>query len=619
VAIRPAQRRRVREDRFEWRASTADVRREQRQEQAELARPMLEYAALIPEPGFGPLNFDLFPYQRAWYSDEVADAEEVVWLKSTQVGMSAYAWRWAVRRTDQFGETGVYIFPTDTHVTEFGDERIEPAIDESAYLRARIPRSFVRHKRLKRIGRGFLHLRGSNSKAGAQSVAAQYLVFDEYDFLDATNLPQIERRITGARQLGRHPRIRRLGTPTIDGYGISEAWEQSDKRVWMVTCHECDHEQEVTWEESVRWRSTVDGKVCRAGRDEFEDPRAVAEVWRECSRCGESIEADIAGGRWVATQPGREVIGFHASRLIVPNTDLKQIVRASRRTLPQDVEAFENNDLGRPYSASEASLDVAALLAACELGGDRQDFYGGARPVTMGVDVAGERDLTVRIDEQLPAEHPSVPNPRRALWIGEVSGFDELMKLIDRFRPMQVAIDANPERRMARALQKRYAPGRVVLVEYDARNESDAIKLAEMGEKGTPLEGVPLKVRVNRTEAIDAMMDSIRQLRNLPLRTPPPKWLDQMRAPKRTVKLDTRGNPRRVYVSTGTMGDDYAHADVYALVATELWRMRGGANALMGPAPQIQTDEQLGFERVRLASDNPAIYRPGFDEGDLLR
>jgi hypothetical protein len=555
----------------------------------------------------------------AWYSDEVADAEEVVWLKSTQVGMSAYAWRWAVRRTDQFGETGVYIFPTDTHVTEFGDERIEPAIEESSYLRARIPRSFVRHKRLKRIGRGFLHLRGSNSKAGAQSVAAQYLVFDEYDYLDQMNLPQIERRISGARQLGRHPRIRRLGTPTIEGYGIGLAWESSDKRVWMVRCSECDHEQEITFEENLRWRSVKDGKVMRAGRDDYDDRRDVAEVWRECSRCHESIEADIAGGRWVAQQPGRDVIGFHATRLIVPTTDLVQIVRASRATLPQEVETFENNDLGRPYSASEASLDMPALLAACELGGERVDFYSGPAPVTMGVDVAGERDLTVRIDEQLPSEHPSVPNPRRALWIGEVSSFAEVVQLIDRFRPVQVVIDGNPERRMARSVQARYAPGRVVICEYDDRNESEAIKLTEMGEKGTPLEGVPMKVRVNRTEAIDAMIESIRQLRNLPLRTPPPRWFDQMRAPKRRTELDSKGRPKRVYVKTGNAGDDYAHADVYALVATELWRMRGGANAMMGPAPRIVSDEEQGFQRVRLTGDNPAIWRPGFDEGDLLR
>lgn len=587
-----------------------------RQADLDLARPMREYAELIPEPGFGPLRFDLFPYQEAWYTAEIADAEEVVWMKSTQVGMSAYAWRWAVRRCDQFGDTVLYIFPTDTHVTEFGDERIEPAIEDSQYLKARIRARFVRHKRLKRIGRGFLHLRGSNSKAGAQSVAAQDLVFDEYDFLDQQNLPQIERRITGARQLGRHPRIRRLGTPTIEGEGIAAAYESSDKRVWMVRCDACSLEQEVTWEENVKWRNEPDGPVYRAGRDEYTDPDHVEEVWRCCKACEEPIA--VAVGRWVATQPDRSVIGFHATRLIVPNTDLRQIVKASRKTRPQYVEAFENNDLGRPYSAAEASLDMPALLAACELGGPKVEAYVGFNPITMGVDVAGERDLNVWIDEQLAPEHPSIPNPRRALWIGTCSSFEQLVKLVEAFRPAVIAIDSNPERRMAKALRSTFAPGRVVLVEYDAKNASESIKV-DTGEKGTPLEGVPLKARVNRTEAIDAMMDSIRQLRNLPLRDPPHGWFDQMRALKRKTVLDAKGNVSRVYATTGTQGDDYAHAAVYALVATELWRMRGGANAMI-PRDRHIPDEELGFQRVRLSGDNANItYRPGLGEDPLMK
>lgn len=528
---------------------------------------------------------------------------------------SAYAWRWATRQADQFGDTVVYIFPADAHVTEFGDERIEPAIEESAYLRARILPRFVRHKRLKRIGRGFLHLRGSNSKAGAQSVAAQCLVFDEYDFLDQTNLPQIERRISGARQIGKNPRVRRLGTPTIEGDGISAAYASSDQRVWIVMCDECDHEQEVTWEESVRWRNAPGGEVMRAGRDVYDDPGHVEAAWRECKRCHEEI--NVKHGRWVAQQPDRSVIGYYASRLNVPHTDLKQIVRASRRTRPADVEAFENNDLGRPYSGAEAGLDMPALLAACELGGAMADFYRGGNPVTMGIDVAGERALTVRIDEQLPAESPQIPNPRRALWIGEVKDFNDIVALVHRFAPVVVAIDSNPERRMAKALRSTFAPGRVVLVEYDDRNEAESMKVTT-GEVGTMLDGVPLKVRVNRTEAIDAMMDSIRQLRNLPLANPPPKWFDQMRSPRRKTELDSRGRAKRVYVKTGTQGDDYAHADVYALVATELWRMRGGANAMMHSERPLP-DEELGFERVRLAGDNPAIYSPGFNERDLLR
>lgn len=568
-------------------------------------RPMRDYALVIPVPQLGPLRFEDFPYQEEWYSPEVAEAEEVVWLKSTQVGMSEYAWRWAVRQTDQFGETGVYIFPTDTHVQEFGDERIEPAIEESPYLRSRILPKFVRHKRLKRIGQGFLHLRGSNSKAGAQSVAAQFVVFDEYDFLDPGNVPQIERRISGARQLGKHPRIRRLGTPTIEGEGIAAAFESSDKREWIVDCPECGYEQQVTWEQNVRWRNPGDETVHRAGHDVFEDPKAVEHAWRACAAC--EAELDVRKGEWVAQQPGRKVLGFHVTRLIVHGVDLKQIVVASRSTKTMEVEAFENNDLGRPYSPAEASLDQATILRACSMGRPPVPAYNGPYPVTMGVDMAGERDISVRISEQLPAETPNTPNPRRALAILEVKSVEAVSKLIELYRPAMVVVDSNPERRFAKALRATF-PGRVVLCEYDDRYESEAI-VVTTGEPATPLEGVVQKVRVNRTESIDAMMDGIRTGTNRPLSEPPPKYTDHLRSLKRVTELNKAGRPVRRYKTTGTLGDDYAHAEVYDLVATELWRMAGGL-AQMAPVSRHLSQEEMGFERVRLdgSSDD---YRPG--------
>lgn len=571
---------------------------------------MREYGELVPEPGIGNLRFDDFPYQEEWYSEEVANAEEVVWIKSTQVGMSAYAWRWAVRQSDQFGETGVYIFPTDTHVTEFGDERIEPAIEESPYLQSRIRPRFVRHKKLKRIGRGFLHLRGSNSKAGAQSVAAQFLVFDEYDFLDPSNLPQIERRISGARQLGKTPRIRRLGTPTVDGQGIALAWEQSDQRVWMVVCEGCGLSQQVTWEENVRWTNTPDGEVMRAGHDEYEDSKHVERAWRACAEC--ETELDVREGAWEAQRPGAKVIGFQATRLIVPKTDLAQIIVASRSTKPMEVEAFENNDLGRPYSAVESGLDAGTIIAACSLGGPMLAGATGQFPVTMGVDVAGERDLNVRISEQLPADDPQMPNARRAIWIGTVSSFTEVEHLMHLYGVAMCAIDARPETRMAKSLRAAF-PGRVVLVEYDAKNESESIKI-ESGEAGTPLEGVPLLAKVNRTEAIDAMMDSIRQRWNIPLADPPQNYVAQLRALKRKIVISQTGKVSRVYVTTGTVGDDYAHAEVYDLVATELWRMARGIAALRADDGRMVPDEELGFRRVRLAEGDVTDYRGGLGQ-----
>ena len=58
------------------------------------AASFLEWSARLPVPGRGALDFELFPFQREWYTDEIVHARHVCWIKATQVGVSEYAVRW---------------------------------------------------------------------------------------------------------------------------------------------------------------------------------------------------------------------------------------------------------------------------------------------------------------------------------------------------------------------------------------------------------------------------------------------------------------------------------------------------------------------------------------------
>lgn len=568
---------------------------------------MREWALMTEEPGSRALNFEDFPFQEEWYSDEVARAREVVLKKSTQVGASAFTWRLGMRDAEQLGRVVLYIFPTDDDVYDFGDNRIDPAVDESPPLRARKGR--VWQKRLKQVGNGWLYLRGSRSRSGAQSVPAATIIFDEYDHLDAANVPQIERRISGAAARGEPPRVVRLGNPTLPGYGIDEAYGASDQRIWMVTCPDCGHEQELTWEANVRWSMPDSDEVYRAGHDQAElaNKKVVGDAWRACAECEQSLEGEpVRRGRWVAQNPGAPVVGFHASRLIVPRTDLRAIVIASRGTKPAELEAFHNNDLGLAYSPSEASLDRATIIAACLDGGAPQQGYRGRYPITMGVDVKSRHALSARVSEQLP------DGRRRALAIFEPASFEDVWRAMRAFRVWMCVIDGQPEHQQALALRRDFL-GRVVLCEYDHRFRSKPLELKELDPRN-----IPVMVRVNRTLAVDAMMDGVRNGVNVPLAEPSEKYLAQMEAMKRRTVEDTKGEPERMYVTTGTQGDDYAHAEVYDLIATELLRMRQG---LAGTAEEVRgspmPDAVQGFRRVRLSSEDDAAatdYRAGFED-----
>ncbi|MBA2751959.1 MAG: phage terminase large subunit family protein [Actinobacteria bacterium] len=557
-----------------------------------------EWSYRVPEPK-GPVQFKDFPLMEELYGPELDNVEAAVVKKSTQVGVSTLMWRWAARRAETFGETVIYFFPTDTHVREFGDRRIEPSIQASELLQRRIPAHYVRHKGLKRIGSGFLSLRGLSSRIATQEVDAEAIVMDEYDEANPALVAQAERRISGAKQLGRTPRIRRVGIPTLPGYGIDAEFERSDKRRWLVTCPECGDEQPLSFDENLRW--TVPGMdgVMRAGHDDYDDARDVETAYRVCRSCEASLEpapenpGPLATGRWVADAPGRSLVGYHVQRLAIPRTDLPQLVIASRKTAPVDVEAFYNNDLGLSFTSAEAALTDEDLDRAQALGGEAITGYRGRFITTMGVDVATSRDMNVRISE-LPPD-----GPRRAVYIGTAADYSEVRDLMERFKVSMAVVDSMPERRaIAQPLAADF-PGRVVMARYDEE--------VEKGESPGAQQDVPLKydreknmVTVSRTDALDSMFDGIRNGRNAPLAIPPRGYREQMKAPKRRTVRDGRGRPRRVYVKTGSAGDDYAHAEVYDLVAKEMYALfmeagyleRAARGEVLDPAARYAEDPE---------------------------
>jgi hypothetical protein len=221
--------------------------------------------------------------------------------------------------------------------------------------------------------------------------------------------------------------------------------------------------------------------------------------------------------------------------------------------------------------------------------------YTGRFPVTMGLDVASERDLNCRISEILPN------GTRRALRIWEPKDYAEVEKAMVDFRVHVAVVDSMPERRsIGRPLQAAF-PGRVFLCEYADKPKADAWRYDEKRQI----------VTVNRTEAIDAMMDSIRSVTNIPTKPMPSGYVDQMKSPVRTLEEDPddKKMPFYAYRKTGNQGDDYAHAEVYDLVAHE-----------MLSALNTVTQEHEAGEPAPIEADDPVSlgygnidYRKGFE------
>lgn len=377
----------------------------------------------------------------------------------------------------------------------------------------------------------------------------------------------------------------------------------------------------MVWAKNVRWTMPGDlgldaetgaPLVFRAGHDvphlDQEQEKVVGDVWRACRSCETPLEGEpLLGGRWVAENPGHPVVGFHIQRLIVADADLHAMVINSRKRAASAVEAFHQNDLGEAFSPAEASLTEADVMRACSFGQDPVHIYGGLNERTAGIDVASVRNLNYRIDEQLP------DGTRSAIAIGEAQSFAEMRDILNRYGVMVAVVDHMPERRLARALAAEL-PGRVHLAVYvepgfDPKSQPKALDF-------DPVENL---VKVNRTEALDAMMDAIRSARSKPLRTPPPGYVEQLIAPKRVVELDAKERPRRVYRTPSGLADDYAHTEVYALLATEMWRLRKRVEWQQEMANQPVPDAALGVRRGGLDVQSPEEmgddYDPGFGAG----
>lgn len=550
---------------------------------------LLEWTKPIPEPKTGQLDFERFVFQPAMY-DALSRGKEGCVKKATQVGASALFLRLGLYQADIFGRTVLYVFPTKDDVFDFHDLRVRPMIDASDYLLSRIGE--VDNKGQKKVGLGTVLFRGSESKRGLQSVDVDVLLLDEYDDLNQANIPDAERRLSAVTSAGIR---RRFGVPSLPQYGISEVFANSDMREWLVRCtcgftgqgERRDGKPLLTprgkgWQEIDFWENVDQGKV------------AVV-----CRSCGKPL--DVRRGVWVAQQPDGDFPGFHVHRLMVHGTDLPEVIENSRKTAPAAVEAFHTKDLGLEFVSKDARVSPEDIAAA------QREFamvpgYAGPELVTMGVDVASERALNVRISLHRD------DGRKLALWIGEVedsdegTAFEQLDRLMSRYDVKMAAIDHNPETRLSRAFANRH-PGRAYLVRVPDKQKQVLVPYEDQRE-----------VSVRRTDAYDATAELIRSQKNLLPIALPDGYVQQVTAPVRRVEVNELSQARTWWEATRP--DDYAQAEVYDMIATEMWWIR----LQVEEAQQLETrqlDDAIAYERSSVDDYGNLDYHPGPEFGGL--
>jgi phage terminase large subunit GpA-like protein len=315
-------------------------------------------------------------------------AREVIFMKGAQVGGTEAGNNWIGYVIDQAPGPMLAILPTVDMARRSSRQRIEPLIEESPTLRAKVGDRKSREASntifSKDFPGGTLVLTGANSPTGLRSMPARYLFFDEVDAYpgdvggegDPVNLAK-RRASTFARR-----KILMVSTPTIEGRSrIADAFEESDQRFYEVPCPDCQAYQRLDWKR-MQW-------------DEGQ-PHTVAMA---CEACGVLITEQhkgpmLAAGRWVAANPSSDIRGYHLSALYSPPgwyswTDaVADFLKA--KDDPEKLRVWINTVLGETWRERGDAPPWAALYRR------RESYARGTVPeggcvLTAGADVQGDR------------------------------------------------------------------------------------------------------------------------------------------------------------------------------------------------------------------------------------
>jgi hypothetical protein len=324
-----------------------------------------------------PFSFEGHEFQRTILQD---NATEVIVRKCSQIGLSEVSARDALAMVNVMpGFTVIYTLPTAAFSKTFARTRVDPIIDSSPYLKARIHPD-VDNGEVKQFGTSFLYLRGTRGAVAAISVPADVLYHDEYDFSDVEVLSNYQSRLTHSKWKWK----RKFSTPTVEGWGISAEFDTA-KQFWnMVKCSHCNHHFVPDYFLHVvvpGW----DRELREINRDNLHLTR-----WREtklvCPSCGKEPDMGPAHREWVVKNPDTnadshayQVQPFDAPTIITPPYLVEASIKYERYA------DFVNFNLGLPCEDKETSFSREELEALFLLAGR---FTPYAR--VMGIDVGNE-------------------------------------------------------------------------------------------------------------------------------------------------------------------------------------------------------------------------------------
>jgi len=504
----------------------------------------------------GPWTFEHHPWLLKMIDSE---NDFCVGQKAAQMGFTEVALNRTFFKMDIRGVSTLYILPAkNPDASDFSASRFDPALELSPYLRNIF--SDVKNVGHKRAGSTSLYIRGSRSRSGLKSVPAGFLVFDEVDEMTQDNIPLAFERQSGQME----KQTWMISTPTIDETGINKFFQRSSQQEFFFQCPSCKRRIRFKFPESIEITS-----------DDPADPK-LKNTFYKCHDCNSKLDNSksyLSTGEWVKAKEA-EYDGYHINQMYSPTIAPWEF--AESYLLAQTNAAYEqeffNSKLGLPHIVKGARVSESDINACI---GEYKNSTE-AQPnsiITMGIDVGNWLHYIVA-EYTLPnTKTPDINMGARCkiLEINKILKFEDLDKIVFKYRPSAVVIDANPERRKAYEFAQRFW-GHIWLCFYGHSVAGKQINKTRDSD-GQELEQ---QVTVDRTSWLDLTLNRFpNKTIKIPLDTPN-EFKSNIKALVRKPEIDRHGNPIARYVNVAD--DHFGHSLNYAEIALALARINVNRN-----------------------------------------
>ena len=289
---------------------------------------------------------------------------EIAIRKSAQTGFTTLAIAMIGHSIDRDPCRMMVIQPTDSALSEFNRDKLQPSIDGSRVLREKVADQKSRSAMgsttySKRYPGGSLTLALASSSADLRSKTVKKMIRDEIDQypddLDGQGDPLkiSDGRLISFLSQGDWKKID-ISTPTIKGGSkIDRRFEAGDQRYWRFPCPHCGDLIGFEW-----------GDQFRFSRDYPHNP----EYLTPC--CGSFIQAHernalVSQGQWVATKEGAgRYPSYHFDALSSPFVPWNEICKAyiAASNDHSELKTFWNLWLGLPYEMRGDAPDHERLM-----------------------------------------------------------------------------------------------------------------------------------------------------------------------------------------------------------------------------------------------------------------